>query len=293
MSTFKSDFVNSSSSSKGIGAEGNTRTSAKKSKQVSPALKWCFTWNNYPEGWYDSSIVPEISKLSGWIIGEEVGEEGTPHLQGFIIFKKKSRPMGLLPKEVHWEKCKGTIEDNIKYCSKDGKYKCSRNCKPPREIKCITELRPWQQDVVDIVEQDPDDRSINWYWERKGGIGKSALCRYLCINYGAICLSGKGADMKHAICEMLKRGERAPEIIILDVPRSNLDFLSYTGIEEVKNGCFFSGKYEGGQVIMPFPHIIVFANEEPAYGKLSKDRWNVVCLDKSDDVDHYASDLDD
>uniref|UniRef100_UPI004049B2EE hypothetical protein n=7 Tax=Pseudomonadati TaxID=3379134 RepID=UPI004049B2EE len=63
-----------------------------------------------------------------------------------------------------------------------------------------------------------------------------------------------------------------------DIPRSQLDYLSYTGIEEVKNGCFFSSKYESEMVLYNSPHIIVFANEEPTYHKLSSDRWNVVDL---------------
>ena len=54
-----------------------------------------------------------------------------------------------------------------------------------------------------------------------------------------------------------------------------MDYLSYTGIEEVKNGCFFSQKYESAMVVMPYPTIIVFANEEPCYGKMSQDRWRV------------------
>lgn len=63
---------------------------------------------------------------------------------------------------------------------------------------------------------------------------------------------------------------------MIDIPRSvDIDFLSYTGIEEIKNGCFFCGKYESDMVIMPIPHIIIFSNEEPNVDKLSADRWDI------------------
>ena len=46
-------------------------------------------------------------------------------------------------------------------------------------------------------------------------------------------------------------------------------------IEEIKNGCFASSKYESKMVIMNSPHILCFANELPDTQKLSRDRWNL------------------
>ena len=36
---------------------------------------------------------------------------------------------------------------------------------------------------------------------------------------------------------------------------------------------FFSGKYEGGMVCGPNPHVLIFANDEPDTHKMSADRW--------------------
>jgi hypothetical protein len=38
---------------------------------------------------------------------------------------------------------------------------------------------------------------------------------------------------------------------------------------------FFNGKYEGGMVHGKCPHVIVFANEEPDYNKMTDNRFIV------------------
>lgn len=51
----------------------------------------------------------------------EVGESGTPHLQGFFILRKPVRLSALkkLHATAHFEKMRGTVEENYTYCSKD------------------------------------------------------------------------------------------------------------------------------------------------------------------------------
>ena len=60
---------------------------------VNPAKKWCFTLCNYtPEDveYLKSSNVPLCQKI---MFQSEIGEEGTPHLQGWVEFKTKKRPI--------------------------------------------------------------------------------------------------------------------------------------------------------------------------------------------------------
>lgn len=264
--------------------EGNTRpplkkteskkpTNEKKEKRISASKKWCFTWNNYPDTW-ESDLAPMAPKSEGFIFGREIGDSGTHHIQGYIEFTSKCRPLEIkeIPKKIHWEKAKGDREANVKYCSKDGNFVSSdRKFKPAPVIKNITVLRPWQQEVVDIIKEEPDDRTIHWFWDSNGGIGKSKLVKYLCIKHDALVAAGKAADMKY----MVTQQELAPELVIFDVPRDCLQYISYTGIEEIKNGCFASSKYESKMFIMNSPHVLVFANEPPNMEKMSMDRWNI------------------
>lgn len=248
-------------------------------KQISPSIHWCFTLNNYSDEDIKlySSMIKEKCKKGGF--GLEVAPStGTPHLQGWLEFKTKMRPTSVFGKGAHWEKMKGKMHQNDAYCGKEEDY-FFWGYKRPKPLKLIRDLRPWQQDVLDIVEQEPDDRTINWFYEETGGVGKTSLCKLLCAEHGAIICSGKAADMKYLIVEYHKNEGFWPSCVIFDVPRSSMGYLSYTGIEEVKNGLFASTKYECSMVVMNSPHVLVFANCEPDYEAMSTDRWNVVKLD--------------
>lgn len=93
---------------------------AKPKKSKGPYSKaWCFTVNNplpsefISEEWVDYMVV-----------GEEVGAEGTPHLQGYVYFKKPYYLSGCKKflARAHWEAAKGSPEQNRVYCTKDGKF---------------------------------------------------------------------------------------------------------------------------------------------------------------------------
>ena len=58
------------------------------------------------------------------VVGREVGQSGTPHLQGFVIFNRsvrRSRVSGLLPR-AHLEITRGTSEQAATYCKKEGDF---------------------------------------------------------------------------------------------------------------------------------------------------------------------------
>ena len=258
--------------------EGNTSSSSDSPKiRCKQAKRWCFTLNNYTE---DEMVhLVHLFNSSGceWIWGEEVGEEGTPHLQGYVEFPKRVRPVETVKCErVHWERCKGDRASNVKYCTKDGcNIKGNLPYDKPLRLIGRAQFYPWQEELVQILEQEPDDRTIYWYWETVGRVGKSALAKWLCVHKRALMAGGKANDVKYMIVKWKEKYGAWPTIIIWDIPRTQEGFVSYECIESVKNGCFFSGKYECEQVVMNSPHIICFANFEPDYYKMSEDRWNV------------------
>lgn len=96
---------------------------------MSKSLGWCFTVNNYDEAEYQALLGTECQYC---IIGKEVGENGTPHLQGFIQFNKPGKTLVGCKKingRAHWEATKGNVEQNYEYCSKEGNFE-ERGTKP-------------------------------------------------------------------------------------------------------------------------------------------------------------------
>ena len=141
--------------------------------------------------------------------------------------------------------------------------------KPPRQMEL--QLRSWQQEVYDILKQQPDDRTIYWITDKSGNSGKSKLAKYLCTNDGAIMLNGEnGNDMLYAYA-----GEK---IIIVNIPRhSSVD---YGAIEQLKDGLYFAGKYQSKCVNRPYEvQIICFSNGFPSWDLMSHDRWHAWLLD--------------
>lgn len=57
------------------------------------------------------------------IFGYEVGDTGTPHLQGVVIFKNQiSKPSKYFTAQYHFEPMRGTPTEAVDYCKKDGTY---------------------------------------------------------------------------------------------------------------------------------------------------------------------------
>ena len=253
-----------------IEKEGNTKLPSQSSRKTF----YCFT--AYPKFEKDESLL--IDALKGisnkFMFGREIcPTTGKKHLQGFIHLKKMMRITEIkLPMKPHLEACKGSEEQNTKYCSKDGDY---FKFGFPKPIKTI-ELRPWQQKILDITLEEPDDRTINWYWESVGGIGKSAFCKYMVIKHQAtFCSSGKYADLINVIynTDMDKCN-----VIIFDIPRNHKNNISYSALESIKNGLICNTKYETGAKAFNSPHVIVFCNEPPDESQMSKDRWKITEL---------------
>lgn len=84
---------------------------------------WCFTLNNYTDREYDDlkRNISEAKPIFS-IIGRERGQNGTPHLQGFIHLSKRLRfpqVKFIIGSRAHIEPSRGTDEQNEQYCSKE------------------------------------------------------------------------------------------------------------------------------------------------------------------------------
>ncbi len=114
--------------------------------RVNPAKAWCFTLNNYTENEF-GALVRKFSVLYEkyyFIVGKEIGANGTPHLQGYIEKRDgRFRPLPCFAVErdgknaMHFERAKGNRKQNYKYCSKDGDYTTNI----PKPVMTYTEAK--------------------------------------------------------------------------------------------------------------------------------------------------------
>lgn len=260
---------------------GNTKPNPK--KRITPSKYWCFTFNNYKIEEMETLETMFIDFDIKYIMGEEIGKCGTAHLQGYIESDKKIRPIEKFGfKQIHWEKRRTSRLSNIKYCSKDGKYKTNMIVPRPLEKITIDDLHEQQREIVNLFGKPEDakfGRDIYWFWENQGNWGKTILATYMVDNMNAICVSGKAADAKYIITQWVEKTGGGPDIVIMDIPRTKgSSFVSYEAIESIKNGCFVNTKYESGMVRFNRPHFIVFANEPPEMNRMSSDRWKIFNL---------------
>lgn len=262
------------------GESGNTVLTLP--KQASPCYNWVFTLNNPSDEEIEAVKQVAFQSSKVMVFQKEEGEEGTPHLQGYVSLQVKRRLTGmkeLIPR-AHFERCRNK-KASIAYCMKtDGRLeepfvhgiRIKKKVKDPLEGK---ELYPFQKKVLTILESEPDDRSIYWFWEDVGNTGKSALCKHLVLKYGddITVVNGKQGDMFNNILSHNERKGDYPTIVIVDIPRCMSEYISWGGLEKIKDGLLYSGKYEGGLCVFNCPHMICFANTPPDRSRLSLDRW--------------------
>ena len=174
---------------------------------------WCFTINNYknfmgdlpnPEDEknpYLYKLVETLGSVKYMVIGFEIGKSGTPHIQGYVDFLNPRTLGGITSKikYAHWEMRKGTWQQAIEYCMKDGDYHVfgERNSQGERsDLVTLKDNIANGLKVDTIVMDDPIafhqyGRTLNkiedlamrkkfrtemtmgtWYWGRTG-VGKS------------------------------------------------------------------------------------------------------------------------
>mgnify|MGYP000104623688 CR=1 FL=1 len=255
--------------------EGNSGTSPFCKKQSNRYTFYAFTLFNYNKNDLESSFNRQLKIYSKkYFYGREICPETQRlHLQGFIHLKKARRITELkLPGNPHLESCIGSEKQNRDYCSKGGD---TVSYGYPKPVIIVDELFPWQQNIVDtIITQPVDPRKIHWFWEPLGNIGKSAFVKFCVVKYNALfCDGGKKSDIINLV---FNNNMDECNLLIWDIPRINLGSVSYSAIESIKNGLVCNTKYETGTKVFNPPHIIVFANCEPAnLEALSADRWNI------------------
>lgn len=153
-------------------------------------------------------------------------------------------------------------------------FQISKLLKKNQEVKIdrtLTELRPWQQRVLDMLNHQ-NDRQILFVVDKDGGKGKSSLVTHIMstVETTWACQGGKIADLMHTYTTN-------STMAIFDMARCNHpDYYPWNFMENLKNGWFTATKYEGGMKTFYPPKIVVMMNEDPPRNKLSADRYQVL-----------------
>lgn len=275
--------MTSNSSTIAPAEDGNTKSSSasNKSKQQAERKHWILT-----VAWPDETQSPKGLELwlrnycTRYAMQIERGEEtGYSHLQLAMSLKTKERLTWLkthFRRDAHCEIIRNQ-ERAFDYCMKEDTRVAGPWIwpEPPPTLKDPMrglERKPWQLDIIKIIETEADARTIHWYWDSVGNTGKTTFTKHLWINY-KVCFvqNGKKADIAYAY--------NNEPIVIFNLPRTCENFVSYDAIESLKDGMIFSGKYESGAKVFNNPHVIIFANFEPDQSCLSQDRWHIVEID--------------
>lgn len=129
---------------------------------MSKFRNYCFTHNNYPDTSLEDSIDCKYI-----IYGKEIGDSGTPHLQGFISFKSQRALSGVIKAlpGCHVEVA-ASPDSAITYCKKDGDFTergswASQAQKGEKEKKRWADAR--QAAVQGNFDEVPDDIFVTHY----------------------------------------------------------------------------------------------------------------------------------
>lgn len=116
---------------------------------------YCFTLNNYTEEELVTILTIECEYLT---YGKEVGEAGTPHLQGYVHFatvKSVAQVKKLLPR-AHLEARKGSVDQAVQYCQKDGDVYESGKKPLSQKEKGVTNQMRWKRINEKAFEGDEE-----------------------------------------------------------------------------------------------------------------------------------------
>lgn len=167
---------------------------------------WAFTINNYNAD--EERILHEL-QCQYIVVGREVGELGTPHLQGYVYFSTQRYLNGVknILRRAHWEEARADANTNFNYCSKGGDFWTRGDMPMTQAAKGKVEQERWKTawieakngnlDAIDydirfrhystikqvakdyMAKPADNDKMDNYYYWGPPGVGKSRSARIL------------------------------------------------------------------------------------------------------------------
>jgi hypothetical protein len=218
-----------------------------------------------------------------YTFGEEYGEsKETPHIEGYMVFKKKTE-FNSIQKLFKWsdlrKSSKKNVEAGFEYCMKEGNE--IRSLGLPKPLETIQNLRPYQEDIVNIIRGEPEARRIYWFYGEKN-IGKSELLFKLCAEYKACILP---VTKRHALSQVYKTKDGV-DIYVLNLTADESAYQTnemFSILESIKDRMFSAafGTDTNGMCLFNHKHLIVMANDRPDFVKtcIDENRFDIRYID--------------
>ena len=172
----------------------------------------------------------------------------------------------------------------------EGPFYAGNKIKFDLELANSMELKPWQQDLFDLMKNHEEflrDRKVIYVKDDKGGSGKSTFLKYLCsqkdgLNFKKLPLD-RPDRIRMMVCKITEKED--VDAFAFDFTRTmdeNTSIKSmFQVLEEIKNGHIVSAMFGAPlESIIPCPFVLIFTNEDISgyYHYLSKDRWQVYAI---------------
>lgn len=278
------------------GEEPLGNTSKPKASRSNQLIKMVFTFNNYSI--LDMELMETTFKqlCKKFVFQEEVGENGTPHLQGAIWLKKPMRWSEFkLSSKIHWEKMIDETGSEA-YCQKEETRKPGGKVIKygfPKPLKIVNQLYPWQESLLALIQPEPDDRTIIWIYDNIGKSGKTQFIKYCAHHFEMpFATAGSSKDIANLLVNLKKADKDLNDIncFLFNIARDSASKISYSALESVKDGMMTNIKYEAESLIFNSPHVVVMSNSLPVKSKLSADRWKIYTINSDKQLVEYIDD---
>lgn len=259
---------------------------------------WDFTDYEYIDN--EQGLIDLLNKhCTKWAFQLERGEEsGLLHNQGRMRFKEKISIKAIkeLIPITKW-KLMPTYKENMNnfnYQTKEdtrvkGPWSSEdKNTYVPRDIREVSELRPWQTEFINLLTTY-DKRAIHVIYDPEGCKGKTILTRWMmCHELGELlpCLDNYKDILQCAYCIGPQK------CYFFDLPRAKKKddlYQMISAIETLKSGMSFDTRYSYKRRLFDPPGIGIFTNRKPSLKMLSKDMWHIWTIDENYCLQQYKS----
>lgn len=244
---------------------------------------------------YVSQLQRYFGVRASYIFQLEKGEEtGKLHFQCSIRPKFKIRPDTF--RNDFCKEFKGAEHTSIhcaaahdqrsieEYCAKPGRIDgpwSDSVIYQGKDLPKYDDLYPYQKNIVDEIQQDPQERVLNWLYDPVGGTGKTKLVKYLAYHHKVPPLTyGTAKNILQIVFDL-----PTSKAYCFNLTRAKPKDLGaqdlYAVLEQIKDGLVVSTMYKGGTKIFDPPHVWIFANHKPSMKHMSKDRWKIWTVEKN------------